>query len=461
MPNDVHDQRRELDQLVEDYTGRGVSRREFLRRATVLGLSLSAAGALLEACGGGNNGTSVTQSKSVDLVNVWTGPEQDSFNAVVAPWKQQTGNTIKLETTRDLDTLLTSRLQANNPPDMAVLPNPGKMQQLAKEGKLVKLDTFLDMSQIRKDYASSLVDLGSYKGNLYAIFYKAANKAMVWYSPTQFTSNNYQVPATWQDMITLSTNIANSGKFPWSMGVAAQAASGFPSADWIAQIFLNNSGPDLYDKWVAHQIKWTDPSISQAFQMFGQIAHGPNFINGAPQSILATGFQQASFLPFTTPPQAYMYYEADFIESFLTAQFPNAKAGTDFNFFPFPTINQQFAGAITGGADVVVALKNTTAVQSLMKYMATAQAQEIWVKRGGFTSLNKSVDLSAYPDPVAQASAKQLASAPIFRFGADDLMPSAVEDAFWTATLNYISHPDQLSSILDTMESTAVQAYGS
>ncbi|HLJ81252.1 MAG TPA: hypothetical protein VKT52_07200, partial [Ktedonobacterales bacterium] len=66
-----------------------------------------------------------------------------------------------------------------------------------------------------------------------------------------------------------------------------------------------------------------------------------------------------------------------------------------------------------------------------------------------------------YPDVVAQASAKQLASAPIFRFGADDLMPSAVEDAFWTATLNYISHPDQLSSILDTMESTAVQAYGS
>ena len=461
MPIYDRDQSQKLDQLVDDYSERGMSRREFMRRAGVLGLSLSAAAALLEACGGGgSNNTSVIQSDTVDLVNVWTGPEQASFQAVVAPFTAQSKVKITLETTRDLDTLLTSRLQANNPPDMAVLPNPGKMQQLAKQGKLVPLDSFLDMSQIHNDYASTLVDLGSYNGHLYAIFYKAANKGMVWYSPNQFSSNGYQAPGTWQDLITLSTNIANSGKYPWSMGVSAQAASGFPSADWIAQIYLNNSGPAMYDKWVAHSIPWTDPSISQAFQMFGQIVTGNHYINGAPQSILATGFQAASYLPFDSPPQAYMYYEADFIESFLTTQFPNAKAGTDFGFFPFPTINPQFAGSVTGGADVVVALRNTTGVQSLIKYMATAQAQEIWVKRGGFTSLNKSVSLSDYPDVVAMNSAKQLTQASTFRFGADDLMPPAVETAFWHATLDYISNPGSLSSILQTMESTATQAYG-
>ena len=70
-------------------------------------------------------------------------------------------------------------------------------------------------------------------------------------------------------------------------------------------------------------------------------------------------------------------------------------------------------------------------MKQLVQYLATPDAQEIWVKRGGFTATNNQVPASDYPDAVAGASAKALSAAPIFRFGADDLMPSQVEDAFW------------------------------
>jgi alpha-glucoside transport system substrate-binding protein len=260
-------------------------------------------------------------------------------------------------------------------------------------------------------------------------------------------------------MITLSNTIASSGKFPWSMGVSSGSASGWPAADWIAQIYLNLNGGDMYDKWVAHQIPWTDNSIKEAFQMFGQIAGGTHYINGAPQSILATAFDAASYKPFTTPPEAYMYYLGDFTAGFITNQFKTDVAGTDFNFFPFPSINTQYAGAVTGGADLVTALKDNNAVKQLVQYLATAQAQEIWVKRGGFTATNKQVDLSAYPDKVAQASAMQLTSAPLYRFGADDLMPSQVENAFWQGMLTYIGDQSQLDSVLNTIEGIAMQAY--
>jgi alpha-glucoside transport system substrate-binding protein len=232
-PNDGRHQQRELDRLVVEYTEQGMSRREFMRYATALGLSLGVAGAILDACG--SSGSGVITSKTIDLLNVWTGEEQDSFNAVVAPFKQQNGITINLDTTRDLNTVLTSRLQANNPPDVAILPNPGKMQQLAQQGKLIALDGFLDMSQIRQDYAEAWISLGSYKSKLYAIFYKAANKGTVWYNPAQFTSNSYQVPTAWADMITLSNTIAGSGKYPWSMGVSSGAA-GRPPTGWQRSI---------------------------------------------------------------------------------------------------------------------------------------------------------------------------------------------------------------------------------
>lgn len=444
--------RNELDQLMEEYTSHYLNRRVFLQRAVAIGLSISAATGLLAACGG-------SPQSAVDVLNVWGGEEQDSFKAVVAPFTKVNNIAINVESTRDLDATLTSRIRGGNPPDIAILPNPGKMQQLAKQGKLVRLDRFLDMSKLRSDYASSWIDLGTSNGGFYALFYKAANKGTIWYNPHQFNELGVQSPATWPDLIALSDKIASSGKYPWSMGVESGAASGWPAADWVAEIYLNQSGPDAYDRWVAHKIPWTHPSIKSAFQSFGQIVGGKHYINGAPKSVLATGFQDASYAPFTSPPQSYLYYLGDFTAGFITGQFPKVKPGVDFDFFPFPAINTQYQGAVTGGADVVVAMKDTEAVRKLITYLATADAQTIWVKRGGFTSPNKSVDLAAYPSPVAQASARMLTSATTFRFGAGDLMPPAVQQAFWKGLLTFISDQHQLDSILSTIESTAQQAY--
>jgi len=457
-------QRNQLDTLVENYTQNKVGRRGFMQQALAIGLSASAATSLLAACGNattGNNSTPVAATE-VDVLNVWSSDEQASFQATVDGFTKQTGVKVKIEATRDLSSTLNTRLRGNNPPDIAILPNPGKMQELASQNKLVPLDGFLDMNQVKTDYSQAWIDLGSYNNKLYALFYKAANKGTIWYSPKQFQAQGYQVPTTWQDLVSLSTTIAKSGKYPWSMGVSSSGgSSGWPAADWIDQIYLSQSGPDMYDQWVSHKIKWTDPSVKQAFQTFGAIAHGEHYISGAPQSILGTDYQAASYPPFASPPGAYMYYLGDFTSTFITARYPKAEAGTDFNFFSFPTVNAQYAGAVTGGADVVVALKNTTAVQKLVQYMATARAQEIWVKRGGFISPNKSVDLSAYPNELAKNSADMLTKASIYRFGADDLMPSAVENAFWKATLSYIQTPEKLDSILSDMENTASQNYNS
>lgn len=447
---------KQLDSLVEEYVDTGLSRREFLRRAALLGLSATAAGALLEACGGGSSA-----SNTVDLLNVWSTDEQASFKAMVDPFVKQNGTKINIESTRDLNATLTTRLQGNNPPDIAILPNPAKMQQIAKQNKLKPLDSVVDKTQLNSDYAKTWIDLGSYNGKLYAIFMKAANKGTIWYNPAQFSSNSYSTPSAFSDLINLSNTIAGSGKYPWSMGVNSGSASGWPAADWIDEIYLLANGPDMYDKWVAHSIPWTDGSVKSAFQMFGQIAGGNHYINGAPQSILATGFTDATYAPYKNPPDAYMNYLGDFAATFIKKQFPSLQAGSGYNFFPFPTINSTYSGAVTGGADLVTLYTDNDAAKKLVKYLATADAQKIWAGRGGFISVNKSVPTSVYTDAVSKNSAQMLAGASIFRFGADDLMPPSVEDAFWKACLNYIQNPGGLDGYLSTVESTAASAYGS
>jgi hypothetical protein len=75
--------------------------------------------------------------------------------------------------------------------------------------------------------------------------------------------------------------------------------------------------------------------------------------------------------------------------------------------------------------------------------------------------VNKAVDLTAYPNQVQRNAAKQLAGATIFRTSPDDLMPVAMESAYWKGTLDYIANPGKLDSILSGLETTATQVYTS
>lgn len=194
---------------------------------------------------------------NVEVLGVWGGEELDSFNAMCGPWEQQTGGKVNFTGTRDVTAILTTRLAANNPPDIAILPNPGYMAELAKAGNLIPLNNFLDMNEINQDYAKGWIDLGTVNGNLYSIFIKASDKGTVWYDPKTFAANGWKVPTTWDDMIALSNQIVAQDKVPaapWSVAVENGAASGWPATDWMAEILLRKYGGDVYDALVNHTI---------------------------------------------------------------------------------------------------------------------------------------------------------------------------------------------------------------
>ena len=100
---------------------------------------------------------------------------------------------------------------------------------------------------------------------------------------------------------------------------------------------------------------------------------------------------------------------------------------------------------------------DTAEAKSLMKYLVTAEAQDIWVKLGGALSANKNA--TSYPDDIAKRSAELLSSAKIFAFDASDLMPSAMNAAFWTAVVDYTKDPSKLDAILATLDTVQKDAY--
>lgn len=451
-------QRQKLDQLVEDSVMTNIPRRQFLYRAIAAGLSINAAAALLAACQEDPvpQGSAHEKVQAIDVLTEWSGEEMESFKMINAAFTKKTGIKVNVEATRDLLAVLTTRISGNNPPDISGIPSVNHFHRLAGQNKLVRLDTFFDMKQYQRNYAQAWIDYSSDNGKLYAVLPKVNTKGTIWYNPRAFHEVGASVPQTWDEMIALSDKLVSQGKYPWSIGIESGATSGWPAADWIAEIYINKYGPEMYDQWVAHKIPWTHPSIKDAFQTFGRIALGKHYVNGGTQAILATNFQDASYLPFEKPPRAYMYYLGDFTAGFIKHQFKGIKGGQDFNFFPFPEINPQYKGSVIGGADLMAALKDNDGTRQFMEFMTTAEAQSIWVRRGGATSVNAAVDKSVYPDAIAWATAQQMTKATAFRVSADDLMPQILESAFWKGALSYIGEPDRLDAILQNLESIAL-----
>ena len=397
-------------------------------------------------------------STHVRVLGLWSGPELDSFMTVKTVWEKDTGGIVDWEGTQDLPGVLTARMQGGNPPDIVILPNPGLMQQLAKEGKLVPLDSFMDLSQVKQDYSQAWIDLGSYNGSLYAIFYKVTNKATIWYNPRAFAAGDYPVPQNWDDMMALADKLVADGHTPFSIVAPHSPASGWALTDWISEIVLNQCGPDAYDKWIAGVLPWTDTCIKQSFEMFNKMIQTKGYVLGGNQGIIATTDAGGTYPLYSDPPTAYMYYLASFAQGFIASKFPNLKPGDDYDFFTFPTINPEYAGAITIGADVVVMVNDTPAARSFMTYLAGTRAQEVWIKLGGFTSVNRSISLNTYPDPVAQAVAKEVTDAKISRFGAGDMMPASLQRIWWQDMLELVNDPSKLDSILNSLTDIAQRA---
>jgi alpha-glucoside transport system substrate-binding protein len=161
---------------------------------------------------------------------------------------------------------------------------------------------------------------------------------------------------------------------------------------------------------------------------------------------------------FATPPGCLFHHQASFITDFFKNE-AGAKDG-DFDFFPFPDINASFTGSVTGGGDLFGMFNDTPQSQSMVKWLLTPEAQDIWVKRGGFISGNKNVPLESYPDASSKKSAEILQTAQVFRFDGSDQFPGAMNDAFFKAVVSFAQDQSKLDSILSELDTVQTDAYG-
>jgi Bacterial extracellular solute-binding protein len=409
----------------------------------------------------GSAAASVSRAKSLDgqkieVAAVWTGAEQKNFKAVLDAFSQQTGASATFTSTGDdISAALEPRIAGGDAPDVAILPQPGLLNDFAQRGVLKPVEAAAGKA-VDAHYAPIWRQLGTKNGQLYGVWVKAANKSLVWYNASVFKDAGVKPTTSFDQMLKDMQTISDFGVAPLSVG----GANGWTLTDIFENIYLAQAGPDMYDKLSAHSIPWTDPSVKQALSTMAKVVPSSLLVGGT-SGTLQTDFTTSVQNLFAKPPKGAMEIEADFVAATITGN-TKAKVGSDAKLFSFPAIGRNPAPTVTGG-DVAVMFNDNPAARGLIAFLASPKAAEVWAKPGGYLSANKDVPLSAYPDKTTRAIAKALVNSQNVRFDMSDQQPSAFGatdgQGEWKLFQDFLSNPNNIDGITQQLEAAAAQAY--
>ncbi|MHB9861333.1 ABC transporter substrate-binding protein [Streptomyces sp. YIM S03343] len=443
---------------------------------TAAAVTVGALALSLTACGGSDDkkndggksstpsGSTVTLPKldgaSLEVAAVWTGQEQKNFKQVLAEFSKRTGAKVTFVPAQDpIINFLGSKIAGGQPPDVALLPQPGAIKQ-AVEKKWAKPLGAEAQAELAKNYSQGWQDIGKVDGKQYGVYYKAANKSLIWYNAKVFGNAGAKEPKTWQELMTAAQAVYDSGVTPFSVA----GADGWPLTDWFENVYLSQAGPEKYDQLAQHKIKWTDPSVKQALTTLAQIWGKKDYVAGGQSGALQTEFPKSVTQTFTggDQPKAAMVYEGDFVQ--VNIGETKAKVGTDAKVFPFPAVGS--TAPVVSGGDAAVILKDSKAAQALATFLASPDAATIQAKLGGYLSPNKNVPVSAYPNEVQRTIAKALiASGDDFRFDMSDQAPQAFGGTpgkgEWKDLQDFLKNPSDVAGAQAKLEKDAAAAYGS
>ncbi len=351
------------------------------------------------------------KGKSVSMQTQWTGGEGTGFAAAIADFAKATGITFKVDSIASShETILRTRIEGGNPPDLAVLAQPTAVLAYADEGKVIDLSTFMDTKKLSDEHAAT------------------------------------------NELIALSDKIVADGSHPWCASAGGPGtATGWQVTDFIEEVVLKTKGLDYYNQWIAHTVKFQDAGIKDALDKYvGKIYFTPGYVDGGGTAVVNKDqktpmdpmFDQDTAAPGCWMQKIPTWYGPDFFPDQRTSGPPSKyKLGEDIGIFPFPAIDPNFAGA-EGSGDSVMVLVDRPEVRAFAEFLATPEGIENWIRGVGAISTNNKTPADWYAGNYKLKVAADIVSKAAFvGFDASDLMPVSVgQGTFWTQMVDWLNN---------------------
>lgn len=390
------------------------------------------------------------KGKEVSVYTSIVEPESDDQKASYKAFEDCTGVKINYEGSREFEAQILVRLQAGTEPDIAYLPQPGLLASIVRDypGKVVAAPEATEKN-VEEYWNEAWKGYGTVDGTFYAAPLGANVKSFVWYSPKMFSDAGYDIPETWDDLISLSQEIADKAKDdpatnakPWCAGVESGDATGWPGTDWIEDMVLRTTTLENYDKWTTGELKFDSPEIITAFNTAGDVLKNDEFVNaglGDVASIAITPWAESGL--GILQGSCWMHRAANFYAS----QLPDGtNVAEDGDIWAFYLPGDGTTKPVLVGGEFVAAFADRPEVQAFQTYLSSADwanEKAINTPDGGWVSANSGLEEKNLASSFDKLSWTILNADPeAQRFDGSDLMPGEVgAGTFWSGIVNWLT----------------------
>ena len=426
-----------------------LNRRSLLRGA-VLGASAFAVPAALAACSssdkGSNSGTG-TVDKNVSFGSNYSDDvPKKALADTLAPYQTQNSATVKVNTVdhNSFQENITRYLQGS-PDDVFTWFAGFRMQYFAAQGLATPIDDV--WAEIGPNYSDAFAKASTGQdGKKYFVPFYNYPWAL-FYRKSLWQAKGYQIPKTIDDLRTLCTKMKADGIAP--IGFADK--DGWPAMGTFDQLNMRMNGYDFHINLMANKESWTSPKVKAVFDLWaGLLPFHQAGANGRTWQEAAQGLAAK---------QSGMYL----LGSFVAQQF-KADDLADLDFFAFPQIDSQWGQdaveAPIDGFMISKKAKNVAGAKELLKYLASADAQNIYLKTDpSDVGANSKDDASGY-NAIQKKSAEFIAGAKqISQFLDRDANPTFASTVAIPALQHFINSPTNIDSMLKNIDAQAKSIY--
>lgn len=392
------------------------------------------------------------ENVTVFMYSPMVAPLDQAFIDSFKDFEACTGIKVEYQGDSAFDAQIRVRIEAGDPPDVAVFGQPAVIKRLVDDEIIVKVPQSA-ANNVAANWPKSWRDYVTFDDVVYAIPLGGTVKSLVWYSPSRFRSEGWSVPVSLGELKELSDKIAATGAKPWCEAIGAGDATGWPVTDWMEDMMLRLHGEEVYDAWVAHAIPFNGPEATAALDAVGAFLKNPNYVNGGlgdVSSIASTEWNQGGLA--IPSGQCAMYRAGSYYSAFWA---DGTNVGPDGDAFAFylPSADASTKHVMGGGA-FLVAFNDRPEVRALLTFMSSdTWANAVAVASGeGYQTAHRGMDISLLKNPIDVLSTQMLRDeAAVFRFDGSDLMPPQVGTvSFWRQMTDWIlgkSTKDALDAI--------------
>ncbi len=422
------------------------------RRNTVMALAAAVALSVTAAgCGGGSS--SGSDDKTVTIMASMDQPVIDGLKKATDAKAKKAGITVKWQRVDNINQLIMQKIQANDTPDIAFIPQPGVVGDIVKRGKGYPLDDVLDMNTLKQSMLPGTLETGTFNGKLYGLLGSANVKSLVFYNKQAWDKAGYQAPQTLDELNQLTDKIKSDGGTPWCMGIESDTATGWPATDWFEDLVMRYGGPDTYNKWVKHEVPFDSPAVKEAGAEFEKLMFTDGNVLGGRKAIASTNFGTAGNPMFDPAgPKCWMYKQG----SFITGFFPKSvQSDLDANVgvFGLPPAQAGGENPVLGGGDLAVMLDDSDSTKEAMKMLAEPDIGNEAAGMSSFISPHKDFDVSKYPNNLTRDVANVAYKSTAFLFDGSDQMPGEVgAGSFWKEMTAWVSGQEDLDTALKNID---------